>query len=454
MQDTMFGLPGGVDGETGELVGAPDLEKKSRGLPAFGGKRRRGIPDWIKPGDLSQTGWGVVFANGDSKVAEIREALQPLLDHRKELAQERYRDLSGKDGYCEEDDKLTFLARQKAGPGLVDPSRIPYYLLLVGGPEQIPYDFQYGLDLQHAVGRICFDSPDEYARYAESVVAAEKTKTRTRNEVALFGPLQDEGTELTNQGLLGPIAESLKSRECGLRTIFGGKATKGALMEAISKHPDLLFTAGHGLFYQSGHEDQRTLQGALVCQDWPGPGTPPEPEHVFAADDLGSMGRVQGLLAFLFACNSAGTPAFADFTTERRAAAPQPFVSMLAQRLLSQSGAHAVVGHVEQVWRYSFLWRDTGFQPQAFIQVVHRLLDGDPLGWAMEPLADRFADLAVSLQALEDRKAQGYSVDEESLSALRTASRDARNYVIIGDPAARLPAAAPPAKRYRGGARI
>lgn len=453
MQDTMFGLPGGVDGETGELVGAPDLEKKSRGLPALGGTRRRGIPDWIKQGDLSQTGWGVVFGNGDSKAAEIREALKPLLDHRRELAQGRYRDLSGEDGYCEEDDKLTFLARQKAGPGLVDPSRIPYYLLLVGGPERIPYDFQYGLDLHHAVGRICFDSPDEYACYAESVVAAEKAEPRTCKEVALFGPLQDEGTELTNQGLLGPIAESLTGRECDVLTIFGDKATKAKLTEAFSKRPDLLFTAGHGLFYQSGHENQRTHQGALVCQDWPGSGTPPEPEHVFAADDLSSIGRVQGLLAFLFACNSAGTPAFADFTTERHAAAPQPFVSRLAQRLLSQSGAQAVVGHVEQVWRCSFLWRDTGFQPQAFVQVVHRLLNGDPLGWAMEPLAERFSDLAVSLQALEDKKAQGYSVNKETLAALRIASRDARNYVIVGDPAVRLPSAAPPPKRYRGGTR-
>jgi hypothetical protein len=217
----------------------------------------------------------------------------------------------------------------------------------------------------------------------------------------------------------------------------------------LSKHPDLLFTAGHGLFYKSGHENQRNHQGALVCQDWPGSGTPPEPEHVFAADDLGSIGHIQGLLAFLFACNSAGTPAFADFTTERRPAAPQPFVSRLAQRLLSQGGAQAVVGHVEQVWRCSFLWRDTGFQPQAFIQVIYRLLKGDPLGWAMEPLADRFADLAASRQAIEDQKAQGYSVNEEVLAALRTASRDARNYVIVGDPAVRLPAAVPPPAKKR-----
>ncbi len=434
-----IGLPGSVDGVTGEMVEAPDLEKVSRGLPAPGG-RRRGLLDGVKPGDLSQTGWGLVFAEGDSKASEIREALHPLLVRRKSQAEGRYRELLGEDGYRNGEDKLDFLARQKAGPGRVDPDRIPYYLLLAGSPEQIPYDFQYGLDLHHAVGRIYFDSLDEYASYAAAVVAAEETEPRARKEMAFFGPLQDEGTELSNQGLLGPIVASLDCRQhdCEVRKMLGTKATKAALAQALKERPDLLFTAGHGLFYKSGHENQRTHQGALVCQDWPGPGSPPQPGHIFAAEDLDSIGRVQGLLAFLFACNSAGTPAFADFVAERRPAAPQPFIARLAQKLLSQGGAQAVVGHVEQVWRFSFLWRDTGFQPQVFIQVVHRLLDGEPLGWAMEPLADRFADIAVSLQALEDKKAQGSFVDEEALSALRNASRDARNYIILGDPAVRL----------------
>jgi hypothetical protein len=439
VQKLMVGLPGAVDGETGTLVGAPDLEKMSKSLPKLG-KKKRDIPDWVKPGDLSEAGWGIVFANGDEKATKIREALQPLLIHRKNLAADRYRELAGKDGYYKDEDKLDFLARQKAGPGQVDPSRIPYYLLLVGSPEQIPYEFQYGLDFHHAVGRICFDSLDEYSNYAISVVAAEKAEPRVRKEVAFFGPLQDEGTELTNQGLLGPIMESLDSRrhDCEVRKVLGIKATKAALTQSLTERPDLLFTAGHGLFYRSGHEDQRDYQGALVCQDWPGPGTPPEYKHLFTADDLDSVGQIQGLLAFLFACNSAGTPAFADFAKERHPAAPQPFVAKLAQKLLSRGGAQAVVGHVEQVWRCSFIWRDTGFQPQAFIQVIHRLLDGEPLGWAMEPLADRFADLVASLYALQDRKEQGYFVDEEALAALRTASRDARNYIILGDPAVRL----------------
>src|SRR3954453_3200436 len=139
----------------------------------------------IDPRNLAESGWGVIFPEG--RQDDLREALAPLLALRKSqagsLRENRYRELV----YFAGESKARFLARHGAGPGPADPDKLPYYLLIAADPSEVSFGFQYQLDVQYAVGRLGFATPQEYARYAESVVASEQGSLAAPRQVSFFG---------------------------------------------------------------------------------------------------------------------------------------------------------------------------------------------------------------------------------------------------------------------------
>jgi len=410
------------------------------------------VKEGVDPKDLAQSGWGILMAHNADPA--IKEALSELLTHRQKQAGERYREYMGPKGFRPGEDKNKFLARNGAGPGPVDPDKVPYYLLVVGDPDTISYRFQNQLDVQYAVGRIHFDTLEEYAQYARSVVQAETSGLALPRQATFFGVRtpEDQATLLSADHMIKPLASKMGADQASwkVKALLEGEATKSQLSKLVGggETPTLLFTASHGMGFPKDDPRQMPHQGALLCQDWPGPGKWKKaipPEFYFSADDIGNDAKLLGSMAFFFACYGAGTPKMDEFSQqafkERAQIAPQSFIARLPRRLLShpKGGMLAVVGHVERAWGYSFMWDRAGEQLTVFESALKRLMEGAPIGYALEFFNDRYAEIASDLAVMIENKNFGESVDDLALAGMWTANNDARAYVIIGDPATRLP---------------
>jgi len=462
----------GLNGSTGDYGLSLDFGELARAIAGAkepqldipldkDGQPTRATAEGVDGTNLAQAGWGIIFPADDPQTAALKEALGPLLALRREQAGPHFRLFEGADGYRPGESKVDFLARHRVGAGPVDPARgVPYYLLLAGCPAQIPFHFQYQLDVQFAVGRLCFERLADYEHYARSVVAAEQNQVSRPRRLTFFGATNpdDRATDLSTRHLIQPLYTNLKANQGVAESnlpawevnLVQGEAATHARLEALlggEETPALLFTAGHGMEFLADDTRQVPHQGALLCQDWPGPvdwrGPIPEAFY-FAGDHVGQAAHVGGLISFHFACYGAGTPTNDDFRQQpfqqQRTIAAQPFVARLPQALLSHpnGGALAVVGHVERAWGYSFFWPGAGEQTAVFESALLRLLKGAPVGWALEYFNQRYGELAADLTSYLDRHTLEAATAPAELVGLWTANNDARNYVIIGDPAGRL----------------
>jgi hypothetical protein len=435
---------------------------------------RHKASDWtgypVKPGAgdpsvIGDMGWAAVFpAEMHPRLREeIKEALQPLFDLRRAQAGDRFRLYEGGEAYRPGERKDQYLERLGVGPGLVDPDEMPFYVLLVGTPEEIPYGLQYQLDVMRGVGRLDFGSDIEaYDRYARAVVAAETGAVSLPRRATFFAPENpgDKATKLSAQYLVQPLYENLSQQvvgndlvlsqpwELGTPVLGEGQATH-ARLEALlggdpAQTPALLFAASHGIEFPAGHPAQLRQQGALLCQDWPGAGREVEREHFFTGEDVAVGADLQGMMAFFFACYGAGTPALDQFAAQafkvREKIAARAFTAALPQQLLVQ-GALAVLGHVERAWGYSFISPSGQLEHQSFVSAMRTLMNGDPVGLATDASFNmRYAEMSSDLSAdLEEMLWDPGHIDDYELAHRWTANNDARSYVVLGDPASRLP---------------
>lgn len=409
-----------------------------------------GLPFDVDPLDPSQAGWGVVFAADEDP--EVKAALAPLLAQRGEQVTdaERLKVLEYKTG----ESRQRWLARHGVAAGNIDPTRVPFYLFIVGCPSKIPFGFCRELAVEYAVGLLSFDTPAEYASYAASVVASEKDEIQPRSrQVTFFAPRHgfDAATQLSADRLVKPLAEgALAGRvRCQFESIWGDAATHEAITEVLARKdaraPGFLFTASHGMGFPLGHADQRAEQGALLCQNWAGPkaGAIARNQY-FTAADVPDDANVAGLFAFMFACFGGGTPERDRFAhkpgTQPPELAEAAFAAALPQRLLAHPGGGALgcIAHVDRAWNHSIVQAGAGPQLIPFENAIGNILAGKPIGLALKDFNERFAALSVSLAGMLEQIEDGANVPAVQLATAWIQRNDAEGYALFGDPAARL----------------
>jgi hypothetical protein len=213
--------------------GIVPAKKKHLGAKHFRATNQTFKPLYDDPDSLARAGWGVVWAAGlDQKV---RERLAPLLQYRE--AAPHYREYTWPTQGRTPDDWAAFLLLNGAAPAApADPRKVPCYLLLVGSPEALPFEFQYGLDVDYGVGRLwleaddCQPDFDAFARYAKSVVEAEERRPVLARQAAFFGVRHDEDqATILSADLLVERLSCL--RLCDNQSIFGPLPRRSPLVK-------------------------------------------------------------------------------------------------------------------------------------------------------------------------------------------------------------------------------
>jgi hypothetical protein len=459
-------LEEGIEGDAAER--APKPKKAARGDDA---------PHWRRtdadPNDLPTQRWAVIAPEG-REGSRMLEAMAPLLRLREEEQGEKamvYRVPAEMDAraavawkdevYWSED---------------VEEEERPLYLLMLGDLHHVSLELQHSLANSALVGRAHFadgageTNLDGFAAYAEKVVRFAR-KEALEAQAELCGFVARDGTSATMSGearLVAPCLEAAEqSRAAGrlpvtrVRSIEAETADE-FIAKSVGAQPKVLLSVSHGVGaprrgWGSEEEAWRT-QGALVL----GQG------EVLDAERARGQPFLPGGLWFFLACFGAGTPVSSAYhawltllaeegATRSKASAvlsslPQagkrPFVAALPQAVLANpEGPLAVIGHMDLAWTYGFSSaKNLGESRKSRIgSALEVLARGSRAGVGLEALMRFYREandaLMASYQVESDARVEGRKnpTDHKDRGQLWMLRNDLRGYVMLGDPAVRLP---------------
>jgi len=274
----------------------------------FRGEVKRRV---IDTGDPRSVGWTILVNQNDPHKDDMLRVLAPLAKHRAMKSPDSLLFYNGEPI----DEWFDWLSENYSSLNM---GQKPQYILIAGGPDQVPFLFQSMLGTVASTGRVAFDSLQDLENYVEKLIRLETAPApAVERETVFFAPdyrLPDP-TYYSCHYLAKPLAEQVAD-DLGFKThqITGSEATKARLQETLRMaRPALVFTASHGLSADDQpFEIQKQLNGAICCQR--PPGILKDENWLFRAEDVPlDEPFLEGAAFFQFACFGYGTPAESDF---------------------------------------------------------------------------------------------------------------------------------------------
>lgn len=428
--------------------------------------------------DPKSAGWTFLINGNDPQKTEIIERIRPLAEHRH---------MENPDSpliYNGEENPYWFkwINENYYFPAISENKSPAYYVLMVGNPELIPFHFQSFLDSSACVGRLDYSSLSDISSYVDKIIRLENSEPIVERKALVFGTdhgiitdpdtgqTYKDATMLSRRYMAEPIADFISNKiGVDVERLIGDDATKDNFVKSTyNKKPALVYTASHGLSAMTDEygnplplSTQKSYNGSIVCADTDNDGRP----KYFAGIDVPAFDDFcEGSIFFQFACLGYGTPEISDFAYwslaeegEEGEPLPEdlnkttPFIADLPMRMLAHSkGPVAYIGHVDNAWLHGFDDPDNPeiekqWHPRIapFVNAVRMLLDGQTVGFSMADMNSRYNFLSGMLSNYMDGIKTGMIDPEDKTIVHQIAEtfmtrNDAQNFLIYGDPAARI----------------
>ena len=450
--------------------GLADSTASGQSIPTQSGEAGHFWDEGGDPNDIEVQRWGVIAPQGPEG-DRLLALIEPLMAHRQAQQGDPIK-VYRAPAQMTQDEAMRWKKREfDAGADLN--IEVPRYQLILGDLDQVPLALQQVQASDGYVGRLAFDKEEDYAAYVDKVLRWERSAAGRDKPDSLFFTVHDgtAATAVGHRALVAPGVEVVRKRQRSGQypakdiVEFGDPVTPSPdelLARAAGQEASVLFTLSHGEGAPRGGwsspEEQRRRQGAMSFGR----------EGRICGDDLRSRPFMPGGVWFMLACYGAGTPNSSAYKhwLQALAAAGQfrgkpeavlaglpgprdrPFTSALAQAVLANpNGPLGFMSHIDLAWTYSFQELDSGAtnRPARYMAITRSILKRDRVGVSMRELLRFFDQTNVELTSLYDQEARQRSagepvhVDAARQGHLWMLRQDLAAYVLLGDPAVRLP---------------